>query len=140
MDFVRLKEETFFIRLDKGENVVKTLKKFCTENEIKSAKISGIGALEQIELGFYNYVKDEYSKKLFENEHELISMEGNVSIMDNEVFVHLHVGLSNDEFQAIGGHLFEATVAVTVECYLEIFDFEFVRQNGAKDKFRPISF
>ena len=47
---------------------------------------------------------------------------------------------NDDEYQSFGGHLFEATVAVTVECCLEIFDFEFVRLKGAKNKFRPISF
>lgn len=139
MDFVRLKEDLFFIRLDRGERVNETLKKFCAENEVKAGKISGIGALEKIELGFYDYHQDSYDKKILEKEHELLSMEGNVSIMDGAPFVHLHVTLSNDKYEALGGHMFEGTVAVTLECYLEIFDFEFLRHKGPKERFRPIS-
>lgn len=140
MDFVRLKEDVFFVRLDRGELVNKTLKEFCVEHEIKCARIHGIGALEKIELGYYDYHQDSYDKKIFEKEHELLSIEGNVSMFDGAPFVHLHVSLSNEEYQAIGGHMFEAQVAVTLECFIEIYDFEFLRLKGAKEKFRPISF
>lgn len=140
MDFIRLKEDLFFIRLDRGDKVNEVLKAFCKEHEITCGKISGVGALENIELGFYDYHKDEYDKKIFKEEHELLSMEGNISKFDNEPFVHLHVTLSNDKYQAIGGHMFEGVVAVTLECFLEIFDADFVRLKGQKEKFRPISF
>lgn len=140
MDFIRVKEDIFFIRLDRGENVNETLKAFCKEHEIHCGRIKAIGALENVELGYYDYHADTYTKKVFEQEHELLSMDGNISLMDSEVFVHLHVVLSNKEFQAIGGHMFEGRVAVTVECYLEVFEADFNRLKGSKEKFRPISF
>ncbi|EQC51646.1 PPC domain-containing DNA-binding protein [Bacteriovorax sp. DB6_IX] len=140
MDAKKLTETQYFIRLDRGENVNQTLKKFCRENEIKCARIHGLGALEECELGYYDYHADIYKTKVLEDEFELLSMEGNVSMMDSEPFVHLHVSLSDNEFRSLGGHLFEAKVAVTVECWMEVFPYEFTRSKGEKEKFRPLSF
>ncbi len=140
MDFIRLKEDVFFVRLDRGDKVNETLKNFCMEHEIKCARLHGIGALHKVELGYYDYDADIYDRRPFDGEFELLSMEGNVSLMEDDTFVHLHISMSNEKFEAIGGHLFEAEVAVTLECFIEIYDADFVRLKGHKEKFRPISF
>jgi len=140
MEVKQLTESQFFIRLDRGEKVNETLKKYCIDNDIKCARIHGLGALENVELGYYDYHKDLYSSRLFEKEFELLSMEGNISMMEGEPFVHLHVSLSDEEYRAFGGHMFDGEVAVTVECWIEVFDHTFIRHKGDKDKFRPISF
>ena len=128
----------YFVRLDRGDKVNSTLKEFCVSKDIKCAKISGIGALEEVELGYYNYDKDLYDKKTFANEYELLSMEGNVSLLEKDTFVHLHITMSDEEYKVFGGHLFEATVAVTLECWIEVFDEVFVREKSDKQSFAPI--
>jgi len=139
MEVKKLTESQVFIRLDRGESVNQTLKKYCVENNIKCARIHGLGALEKVELGYYDYHSDHYKTKVFEDEYELLSMEGNISMMEGEPFVHLHVSLSDGDFNAIGGHMFDGVVAVTLECWMEVFPYEFIRHKGEKEKFRPIS-
>jgi predicted DNA-binding protein with PD1-like motif len=66
-------------------------------------------------------------------------MDGNISFLDNALFVHLHTSLSDDKFQVIGGHLFNATVAVTAECWIEAFPgIEMHRESVGKNSFMPI--
>lgn len=138
MEFVKVTENKYFIRLDRGEKVNETLKKFCLDNNIACGKVSAVGALEDIELGYYDYHDDHYDRRQFEDEYELLSMEGNISILKEDTFVHLHVAISDSDYKVYGGHLFEGTVAVTVECWLEAFDASFIRVMAGKESFMPI--
>ena len=49
--------------------------KFCTEKNINNAKISGIGAVKNTEIGAYDTVTKKYVKKQFNNVLELVSEE-----------------------------------------------------------------
>ena len=44
----------YLINIDKDEKVVETLTRFCKENGIKNAKLSGIGAVKKTEIGAYD--------------------------------------------------------------------------------------
>jgi len=62
-----------------------------------------------------------YDKKVFKDEMELISLHGNLSLVDGKPFVHIHVSLGDSEFKVWGGHLFNAKVAVTCEIFFRPF-------------------
>ena len=61
-------------------------------------------------------------EKQYNDVHELVSFEGNVTLKDGAPFLHAHVVLSNHEMNTLGGHLFESTVAAVGEFYLRKFD------------------
>lgn len=44
----------WIVRIDKGEEVVETLKNFCKEKGIKLGSISGIGATNKVVIGLFN--------------------------------------------------------------------------------------
>ena len=115
-------EEDFFIYIEKNEGVMDTLTKFCINQGIKNAKISGIGAVKETEIGAYDTTKKEYIRKKFPQVLELISFEGNVTLKDSVPFVHSHVVLSNHDMNTYGGHLFETTVAAVGEFFLRKFN------------------
>ena len=112
----------YLINIDKDEKVVETLTKFCKENGIKNAKLSGIGAVKKTEIGAYDLQNKEYIKREYSEILELLSLEGNVALKDGEPFIHAHVVLSDHEMQTLGGHLFETTVGVAGEFFLTQFD------------------
>lgn len=103
------------LRLVKDEKIVETVTKFCEENSIHGGVISGLGGASDITLGFYDLTTKKYSWKEFAEIHEILSMNGNVALVDGKPFLHIHIALSNHNFQAIGGHLKEATVGATCE-------------------------
>lgn len=111
------KDGSYLIRLMKDEDLFLTLEKFAKEEGLTAGHVSGIGALKDIELGFYHLEEKYYQKKKFSEDHELLSLSGNLSLLDGKEFFHLHTVISDDQFQCFGGHLFSAVVAVTVEIY-----------------------
>ena len=120
--------DDFFIHIEKSEKIMDTLTRFCNENNIKNAKLSGIGAVKDTEIGAFDTIKKEYIKKQFNDTLELVSFEGNVSLKENVPFVHAHVVLSNHEMKTLGGHLFETTVAAVGEFFLRKFDHNVYRE------------
>ena len=112
----------YLINIDKDEKVVETLTRFCNENGIKNAKLSGIGAVKKTEIGAYDLLKKEYIKREYSEILELLSLEGNVALKDGQPFIHAHVVLSDHNMQTLGGHLFETTVGVAGEFFLTQFD------------------
>lgn len=105
--------------LERGEPLVSRVTQYCHDNQLAGAAISGLGALCHVELGYYELEKQVYERRLFDKtDYELINLTGNFTMKDDEPFTHVHAVLSGPDFQAFGGHLFEATVAVTAEVML----------------------
>ena len=121
-------DKDYFIYIEKNEKVMDTLTSFCKDQSITNAKISGIGAVKQSEIGAYDTIGKEYIRKQFPDVWELVSYEGNVTLKDGDPFVHGHVVLSNHDMKTIGGHLFEMTVAAVGELFLRKFDNDAFRE------------
>ncbi len=110
-------EECYLIRLFKDEDLFESLEEFAATEKLGAGMLKGIGALKEVELGFYHLDRKEYDRKLFENEYELLSLDGNLSHVDGKPFFHIHTVLGDEDFSCKGGHLFSAKVAVTTEMY-----------------------
>lgn len=115
-------EKDYFIYVEKNEKIMETIIRFCVEKEIKNARLSGIGAVRETEIGAYDTVGKEYIRKQFPDVLELVSLEGNVTLKEGSPFVHAHVVLSDHQMGTLGGHLFETTVAAVGELFLREFD------------------
>ncbi len=108
-------DDTYFVYLEKGDTVIDVLTDFCKDNKINNGYISGIGAVNNIELGSYDSNSKTYIRKTFDNDHELINCQGNIMILDGDPFIHVHVTISNHNMETFGGHLFKAKIAVVGE-------------------------
>ncbi len=105
----------WIVRIDKGEEIVETLKQFCRENGIKLGSVSGIGATDKTTLGLFKTRTKEYLPTEITGDHEITSLAGNVSTMNGETYIHLHITLSDINYKAFGGHLTSAVVSGTCE-------------------------
>jgi predicted DNA-binding protein with PD1-like motif len=97
-------------RLEKGVDIVSGLTAIMQQNNIAAGMVSGIGAVSEAQLGYFNAQTKTYEKRSFQENMEIVSLKGNISIKDNGIFPHLHVVLSSRDFSAVGGHLFSGTV------------------------------
>ncbi len=120
----------YFLKLEKGEEIVKSLLDFIKEKNIPSGIISGIGALEKIELGYFNRETKDYQHKTFNGVYELLSIKGNIGWFENEPVAHVHCLIGDPDYNIRGGHLFGGIVAVTGEIHVRVFSDKFTR---AKD-------
>ena len=117
-----------FIYIEKNEKVMDTLTRFCIDKGISNAKLSGIGAVKETEIGAYDTIKKEYIRKEYSDILELVSFEGNITLKDGSPFPHAHVVLSDHNMSTAGGHLFETTVAAVGEFFLSEFDNDAYRE------------
>lgn len=123
-------ENQYLVRLEKGEEIAQKLLEFCKEENINTAVFNGIGAILNAEIGFYNLETKEYSFKKIETPHEIVSLTGNISIVDGDPFAHMHSILSNSNFECFGGHLKSAIVGATCEIYLNRIDAKVERKQN----------
>jgi len=118
----RLEGNKVLVVLSKGDEIFESLYKVVEELNIKFSWINGIGAADKITLGSYPSSLKKYIKKDFDNEFELASIMGNITIKEDAPFIHIHATISDEECNAFAGHLFSATITVTCEIILNISD------------------
>ena len=112
----------YIVRIDKGEEIVETLKNFCKANDVKLASISGIGTVNSATIGLFKTSTKQYELKLLLGDFEIINLNGNVSSMKEEVYLHLHITLSSSSFNTLGGHLNSAVVSSSCEFVIDMID------------------
>lgn len=115
------------VSINIGEEVVETLKKFCKDNKIKLGTISGIGAVKRATIGFYNLETKKYYPKELNGDYEITSLLGNISTMDGEVYLHLHINLADSNYNTCGGHLNSAIIGGVGEMIIEEIEGEIER-------------
>lgn len=112
--------EKIILRLNRGEEVLESIKKVCAEEKIQSAAISAIGAADKVTVGLYEVEKREYKSNTFNKEMEITNISGNVSSKDGEIYLHLHGTFADENGCCIGGHLNEAVISGTCEIIINI--------------------
>ena len=116
------------VRIDKGEELIDCLKTICKTLDIKLGSIIGIGATDKITVGLMNTKTKKYQSKEFTGDHEITSLVGNITTLNGEVYLHLHVTICNIEHKALGGHLTSAVISATFEGIIDIIDGQINRE------------
>lgn len=116
------------VRIDKGEEIVDALKTICKKLDIKLGSIVGIGATDKVTIGLLNTKTKKYQSKEFTGDHEIAPLVGNITMMNGEVYLHLHVTLCNVEHKAVGGHLTSAVVSAMFEGIIDIIEGQVTRE------------
>ncbi len=109
---------TYIIRIDKSEEVVKTLTEFCASQDIKNAMFTGIGAVEHLTCGYYALHEKKYYFKEYDELIEVVSLTGNVMQKDGAPTIHVHGVFTDTTNTAFGGHIVEMRVGVVLEVML----------------------
>ncbi len=112
---------------DRGEKVAETLKRFASEQALEGAWIRGLGAVEDAELGWFDRDEKTYRTRTFEGPLELLSLQGNFARADGDRVWHLHAVCAGPDLKAVGGHLVEASCAVTLEMIVQETPFSLER-------------
>lgn len=115
-------DSKILIRLDPGEEVVGSVAEVCKAENVRLGIVSGIGAVGKATVGLFNPTSKEYFSTTMEKPFEITNLAGNVSEMNGELYLHLHVTLADVEHNAFGGHLNQAVVSATAEIWIDIVD------------------
>ena len=127
MDY-RVFGDKIALRLDPGEELLDRISEVCRRQGVRFGSITGIGAANHVTIGFYNLEKQEYSEKDLDFPMEITSILGDVSRKDGEVYLHVHINVSDEEGRTFGGHLKKCMISVTGEIVITCIDREVGRK------------
>lgn len=108
-------QDTFVIRMDRGEEVVASLTAFCKREGVQLASVEALGAADHVVIGLYDVDEKQYHRHTFDEPMEITSLLGSISTKEGEPYLHLHINLCRADMSVIGGHLNECRVSVTCE-------------------------
>lgn len=128
------------IRLDRGEEVVATVTAIVQKEGIRLANVTGIGAVDRAVVGTYAVAEQTYHKKTVQGDMEIVSLNGTVTEMNGEPYLHLHAVLGDLAGQLTGGHLNEAIISGTGELVLTCMDGVVDRQRDAAVGLNTLNF
>jgi hypothetical protein len=107
---------TYVVILDTGDEVLSSLKSVAQTEQLAGSSFKAIGALSQVELGWFNWETRKYQTAVkLEEQVELLSLIGDIALKDGEPQVHAHLVIGRQDGSAHGGHLVSATVRPTCE-------------------------
>lgn len=105
----------FILVLKKGQAVVESITRCAIDAKITGAALNGIGTIERPTLAFYNFKMKRNLYKNFDGYYELLSLTGNLSLLDDKPEARLAAVISDEQTNVFGGRLNEAFVSGTVE-------------------------
>lgn len=108
-------DDSYVVRLNRGEEVITSLKELCDKEDIKLAEITGLGASNLVEIGVFNVNTKEYNTKVFEGMFEITSLVGNATRKDGDVYLHIHINFGDENGIVMGGHLVRSNISATSE-------------------------
>jgi len=113
MDYKKI-DDTYYARMDRGDEVIGCLLDICRKESIPSATFSGIGGCSSAELQTFIPENGTFETETLEGMLELVSINGNVVTgEDGQLFYHAHALFSfkkDGEHSMAGGHLRATTV------------------------------
>jgi len=101
-----------------GSDLLKELEAFVKAKGINLAWLSGVGAVSRATIRFYDQEKQDWMDLELDQRLEVAGMLGNVSLLNGEPIVHVHITLSDEQGRCIGGHLAHNTLVFNMEILL----------------------
>ncbi len=115
MIYTQLGTDKYVLKLESGDDILKSLRQFATTKRLGASLLEGIGSLSKVKLGHYDFRTKQYRYETFEDDLEILNLSGNIASMNREPLPHVHVTLGRRDFSVIGGHLDEGSSANMVE-------------------------
>ncbi len=127
--------DNYYIRMDRGDEIISNLLEICEKESIPSAVFSGIGGCQSAELQVFIPETGSFETEHLERMLELVSLNGNVvRDADGKLYHHTHAlfsfkggtrdvdnivgGYQDGQHGMAGGHLKATTVLYTAEIEL----------------------
>ncbi|MDO4416085.1 MAG: DUF296 domain-containing protein [Erysipelotrichaceae bacterium] len=120
MDYRRM-NDTYYIRIDKGEEIITQLLKICEREGIHSAVYTGIGGCSHAEIQTFIPETGTFETEILDGMLELINITGNIITDGDQLFHHTHAIFSyktESGHQITAGHIKALTVLYTAEIEL----------------------
>ena len=113
---------TVIARIDRGEEILASVKDIALQENIQLADVSALGATGDFTVGVFNVEEKQYHANTFRGNFEIVSLTGTINTMEGAFYSHLDMSDGNEQGQVFGGHLNRAVVSATCEMVIRIID------------------
>jgi Predicted DNA-binding protein with PD1-like DNA-binding motif len=111
----------YAIILAKGDEVMSGLTDFARQNKVTSGSFSAIGAFSHATVAWFDDGRKEFKLIPIEQQVELVSMIGDIALVNDQPAVHTHVALASSDGTVRGGHVINAFVFPTLELFMTVY-------------------
>ncbi|MBQ7560344.1 MAG: DNA-binding protein [Synergistaceae bacterium] len=109
----------FFVRMDRGEEIIKTLQDFCVKERITLAEVKALGSIDDFEVALFDINDKKFHSNKFTFPAEIVNLWGTITTKEGEIYSHIHMSAANKDGQVFGGHLVSAVVFATCEMIID---------------------
>ena len=120
--------DTYMLRIDKGEEVIRSLMELCEKENICLAQVDAIGAADSAAIGVYDLETSSYHREDLPFFMEIASLSGSVTEMNGKPYIHLHTALADQQNKTHAGHVIEITIGATCEMFVRLLPGEVIRK------------
>lgn len=113
---------TLVVRIDKGEEILESVRVLAEKENIKLASVQALGAINDFTVGVLETKTKQYKSNSFTGAYEIVSLTGTINTKNDEFYCHLHLSAGNDKGEVFGGHLNRAVVSATCEMIVTCID------------------
>lgn len=113
-------ENRVFLRVDPTEEIIASIEKVCQAEQISLAEVTGIGAVYDVDAGYFAVKEKKYYSHAMRYEYEMTSLMGTVTQKEGRFYAHLHINVADQYGVVRGGHLRGAKVSATAEIVITI--------------------
>ena len=112
--------DTAVVRPEIGEDIGEQLILLAKKEGITLGSVTGIGAVDDVTVGVFDLEKKDYNHYRFTGNREITSLVGNITEMNGEPYVHLHITCAAQGGEVVGGHLLHSRISMTGEIFVKI--------------------
>ena len=110
---------TFQITFARGDEVASGLLDFAEKNHLTNSHFTALGAFDHAVLGWYDLSKRAHKKIRIDEEMEVASFVGNITLdAKGKPVVHAHCVVGLSDGRAMAGHFVEGHVSLVMQVYL----------------------
>lgn len=114
--------DTFYIRMDRGDEIIEKILMVCKEEGIHSCTFNGIGGCGKAEIQTFIPEPGTFEMRRLEGMLELVSLNGNVIMDENgDYYHHTHAVFAykvGEDHRVAAGHMKSIMVSYTAEIEL----------------------
>ena len=106
---------TFVVVFETGDEAMTGLTSFAKAQRLSGSHFTAIGAFSRAIVAYFEWPSKEYRQVPIDEQVEVLSFAGDITVEDGTPKVHAHVVLGKADATAHGGHLIEGCVRPTLE-------------------------
>jgi uncharacterized protein len=107
--------QAHILRPDFGSDLLKELQQYVVAKNINLAWLSGVGAVSRAVIRYYDQTNKSWVDLELDQRLEVAGMWGNVSLLNGQPIVHIHIVLADETGRCYGGHLADGTLVFNLE-------------------------